>query len=193
MAMMLWASSTTQIVFLLRVGPTQYKQGSGETPDNFKAKALPEPDRAFVRVDHEIELHGTKSAFSCSVQGMRAHCSGHAGARRRNGCHVAAVRDVGSATLLVRLKAVGADDFAAVLCYENFTFGREPVGERGLFVHVARKGVGLACADNRFHYRPDRMRVFVVCGPDQHSRILPRLLLNADGPRIGSGGPCFTS
>src|SRR5260370_40316791 len=28
MAMMLCASSTTQIVFLLRVGPTQYKQGS---------------------------------------------------------------------------------------------------------------------------------------------------------------------
>src|SRR5437588_769111 len=28
MAMMLWASSTTQIVFLLRVGPTQYKHGS---------------------------------------------------------------------------------------------------------------------------------------------------------------------
>src|SRR5713226_9278642 len=108
-------------------------EGSWQTPDNFKAKALPQPDGALVGADYEIELHRAKSARPRAVQRMRAHRSGHAAAHRRNGCHVAAIGDVRSAALLVCLEAVSSNDVAIVLCDEHFTLGRQPVRERARF------------------------------------------------------------
>src|ERR1700740_67819 len=130
-------------------------EGSGETPDNFKAKALPQTDGALVRAEHEIKLQGAKSAFSRPVQGMRAHCSSHTAARRRNRTHVTAIGNVSSAALLVRLQAVGSNEFAGIFGDENFAIGRKPVCERALFVHVARQGIRLAGADDGLHDSPD--------------------------------------
>ncbi len=132
-----------------------------------------------------------KSALPRAVHRMRAHRTRYATACRRNGCHVAAVRDVSSAALLVRLQAVGSNDVAVVFRDEDLTLVREPVRERALFAHIAWKGVCLACPDDGLHDRPDGVRVSVGCGPDQHPRILPRLLLNAGGPPDPIGGPAF--
>src|SRR6266849_10385477 len=99
------------------------QEGSGEAPDNFKAKTLPQPDRAVIGADYKIELHRAKSPLPRSVQRMRAHCSGHAAACRRNGCHVAAIGDVRSAALLVRLQAICSNDVAVVFRDENLALG----------------------------------------------------------------------
>src|SRR5260370_39395910 len=94
------------------VAQRRMQEGSGEAADNLKAKTLPQPDRALIGTDHEVELHRAKSALPRSVQRMRAHCSGHAAARRCNGCHVAAVGNVPAATLLIGLQKISADHTA---------------------------------------------------------------------------------
>src|SRR5260370_7472680 len=162
-------------------------EGAGEPPDNLKAKALPQPHGTLIGADHEIVLHGATSALPRAVQRIRAHRPGHAAARRLDCGHIAAIGDVRSATPLVRLQAVGSDDVAIFFRDENLTLDRTPVRERALFVHVARQAVSLACPDDGLHDRPDRVRISVDCRPDQHPRILPRLLANTHGPPIGSG------
>src|SRR5260370_18514514 len=111
-------------------------KGVGKAADDLKAKALPKADGAPVGADHEIVLHRSKSAFACAVERMRAHRSARSAARCGNGCHVAAIGDVCSAALLIRLQAVRADDFALVFCDEHPTFGGKPVRARALFVHA---------------------------------------------------------
>src|SRR6266850_4846255 len=132
---------------------------SGKASDNFKSEGLPQTHGALVGADDEIELHRAKSALSRSAQRMRAHRAGHAAARRRHGCHVAAVGDVRSATLLVRLQAVRANELAIIFRDKNFALGRKPVRQRAFLVHVGWQGVGLARPDDGLHDRPDGVRV----------------------------------
>src|SRR5260370_36015264 len=63
----------------------------------------------------------------------------------------------------------------------------QPILNRGRLVHVAWKLVRFARPNDGLDDVPDGILVCVSCGPDQHARSLPRVLVNADGlpDRIG--------
>src|SRR5258708_33066955 len=149
--------------------------------DNLKFKTLPQPYGAGIGADHEIELHRAKSATAGAAQRMLTHRACHAAAGCGEACHVAAICNMPTATLLIGLQKIRADNFAVLIRDEDLVFSRKPVSKRACFVHVAREGISLAGADDGLHDGPDGVLVSVGRGANQHSRSLPRLLLNAGG------------
>lgn len=157
-----------------------------------KFEALPQFYGAIVGTDDEIKLHGAKSTAPSAAERMLAHRAGDPAAGCGDGCQVAAICNVPTATVLIGLQKVGADNFAVFFRNKDLVFSRKPIRERACLVHVAREGISFACADDGFHDGPDGVRVCVSYGPDQHPRILPWPLLNADEPPDSIEGPAFT-
>jgi len=147
-------------------------EGAGKAADDFEAETLPEAEARSLVLMTKLNCMARKPRSPRAVERMSAHRTGHAATHRRACRHVAAIGDVGSAAFLICLQAVGADDFGVVFRDENFAFGREPVGEGAVAVHVARQSVGFSRADDGLHDRPDRVRVLVRRRPDKHPRIL---------------------
>src|SRR6266436_4269761 len=104
------------------VAQRRMKEGFGKLANDFKIEALPQADGAIVGANHEIELHRAKPAFARAVQGMSAHCACNSAAHGCNRSHVAAIRDVRSAALLVRLHEVSSNDIAVILRDENLAY-----------------------------------------------------------------------
>jgi hypothetical protein len=169
------------------------KKSFGKAADDLEVEALPKAYGAVVGADDEIELHGAKAAFAGTLQGMLAHSSGDASACSGGRGDVAAIGDVRSASFLVGLQIVGTDDFVLILGDKDLTFGREPIRESALLVHVARKSVGFARADNWLQDRPDSFGVVFAGGEDQHRCSLPRMAIKEDGLRMNRSPPFASS
>ena len=73
----------------------------GQSANFFKAVSVPDPDRAFVSTDDEIELHGAEAAFFCPGEGMFEHEAGDTSALRRRRRHVSTIGDVIPASSLI--------------------------------------------------------------------------------------------
>ena len=99
-------------------------EGSGEAADDIEAKALPQAHGTLVSTDYKIELHRAKSAPASAAQRMLTHRACDPATGRCHGCHVPAIRNVRSATLLIRLQKIGADNFAILFCNEDLMPGR---------------------------------------------------------------------
>src|SRR5260370_33813662 len=79
------------------------KERFRKAPDDLEAKALPQARGTLVGADYKIELHRAKSAPASATQRMLAHRTCNPASGRCHGCHVAAIGNVSSATLLIRL------------------------------------------------------------------------------------------
>ena len=79
------------------------QENAGQTPDNRESKALPQPDRALVAADYEVELHGAEPERLRVLERMQTHGTrdtASAGPRRG---HVAAVGNVRASAFVIRL------------------------------------------------------------------------------------------
>src|SRR2546422_11551551 len=95
---------------------------------------------------------------------MLAHRAGDPTAVCGDGCHVATICNVPTATLLIGLQKVSADNFVVLFRNEDLVSGRNPVSERACFVHVPWEGISLARADDGFHDgRSEERRVGKEC------------------------------
>src|SRR5690606_276700 len=128
---------------------------------------LPQPDRACVGADDEVELHALVAEHPGALERTGAHRARHAAAARRLGDHVAAVAHMPAAAGLVAAQVVGADDRPVVLGDERVV--RQPPGERRVAGHLAVERVSLAGTDHRLEDRPDRVGVFGRGRTDQHA------------------------
>ncbi len=144
------------------------KEGFRKCADDCKFEALPEADGAVVGADDEIILHGAKSAAASPAQRMLAHRARHAAAGRIHSSHVAAIGDVSTTALLIRLQKIGADNFAVLFRNEYFMRLTPPILDRGRLVHVAWKRVRFTRSNDGRDDVPDGVPVGVSCGPDQH-------------------------
>jgi hypothetical protein len=142
------------------------EKGVGEAADGLEAEALPEAEGAVVGVDHEVELHGAVASGFGVVERVEAHGAGDSLAGEGCGGDVAAVDDVRAAALLIGSEVIGADDLVVVVGDEDFMSGSEPIGQGGFAGHVARQGVGVASADDRFDDGPDGVGVARAGGAD---------------------------
>lgn len=127
----------------------------GNTADDFKTHALPEPDGAFIAADHDVELHGQKAALAGAIKGVAAHGLGDSAACGPGGSHVSAVGDVRSVASLVGAKVVRSDDFTVDHRDKNLVSGREPVAKGVGFGEIAGQRVCFARADGRLDDAPD--------------------------------------
>src|SRR5215472_13322910 len=73
----------------------------GKAAHNFETETLPQPDSPLVGADHEVELHGAKSALACSLQRVRTHRASHPAARSVRRRHVAAIGNVCATAFLI--------------------------------------------------------------------------------------------
>src|SRR5712691_10455069 len=120
---------------------------------------------------------------------MLAHGAGDTAAGCRDGSHVAAVCNVPTATLLICLQKISADNIAVFFHNEYFMRFTQPILNRGRLAHVAWKRVRFTRPNDGLDDVPDGVRISVGCGPDQHLRILARVRQKADGPPRRSEGP----
>jgi hypothetical protein len=76
-------------------------EGVGQSADDMEAAALPQPDRTFVAADDEVELHRPEAKCSGSLDRVGTHraCDAAPCSGRRD--DIAAVRDMGAASLIV--------------------------------------------------------------------------------------------
>src|SRR5258707_5854954 len=92
----------------------------------------------------------------------------NAAAGRIHSSHVAAIGDVSTTALLIRLQKIGADNFAVLFRNEYFMRLTPPILDRGRLVHVAWKRVRFTRSNDGRDDVPDGVPVGVSCGPDQH-------------------------
>src|SRR5258708_2267249 len=102
------------------VAQSWMKEGFRKCADDCKFEALPWFYGAAVGADYEIILHGAKPAFAGMVQRMSAHGPCHAAAGRILSSHVAAIGDVSTTAVLIRLQKIGADNSAVLFRNEDF-------------------------------------------------------------------------
>src|SRR6266568_928852 len=110
----------------------------GKAANDLEAEALPQPNRALVRADHKIELHGAETALPRTLERVRAHRACHAAARGVRSSHVATIGDVAATASLIGFQEIRAGNFAPFFCHKNLVSKRKPVGQRGLSIHVPR-------------------------------------------------------
>lgn len=142
------------------------EEGVGEAADGLEAEALPEAQGAVVGVDHEVELDGAVAAGFGVVERVQAHGASDSLAGEGCGGDVAAVGDMRTAALLIGAKVIGADDLVVAVGDEDFMGGSEPIGQGGFTGHVARQGVGVSSADDRFDDGPDGVGIARAGGAD---------------------------
>src|SRR3974390_1112438 len=116
---------------------------------------LPETHSALIRADDKVELHGAEPPGASTLQRMRAHRSGHAGAGGRRSGHLTAIGHMGACTVLVRSQKVRADNPTVIFRNEDFMVLRKPKGECILPAYLAGQRISIASPNYGVEYRPD--------------------------------------
>ena len=147
--------------------------GAGETADDRESKPFPEGDRALIRADHEIELHGLEASTCRKLQRMNTHRAGDAASGRPPIRNITAICDMGAAAHLVWMQVIGPNDLARFLGYEDGVIGPVPVGQRLSARPIARERVGFSGPQNWFKDAPDRISVCLSAWSDNH-RVLSK-------------------
>jgi hypothetical protein len=110
--------------------------------DDVEAKPLPEPDRALIRADHKIELHGAEASCSRADQRVFAHRRRNTSTTRVRRRHVAAIGDVCAATAPIGMQIVGSHYPCLVFSDEHFVIAGKPECQRVGSAPVTRQRVG---------------------------------------------------
>lgn len=147
-------------------------KGKRQAADNFETEARPQFNGALVGADDEVELHRAEAAFPGSLERMEAHLAGDAAALRGGRGDVAAIGHVRPSTQLVRFQEIGPQHLAVFLPHESFFIRGEPVFERLLFAHVARKGVGLPKPNHWLENRPNCIMIAIRGEMDGQATVL---------------------
>jgi hypothetical protein len=124
--------------------------------DNLKPKLLPQPNRARVGSDDEVELHRTKTHLNRQLLRMLTHLRCNALALGFFGDDIATVTHMCAQAGLVGFDDVGADD-AAILSAGYIRGGGEldPSFVDLCFGALGREGVGLASFDSGLQDGPE--------------------------------------
>src|SRR5258708_23123062 len=132
---------------------------AGKPADNLESEAMPERDGAFVGAHHKIRLHRLEAALAGTIEGMRTHRARYTPAGGPGSSYVAAVGDVRTAPLLVRLQEIGAENAGVLFRDEDFVLGSEPIVEGFLARHVSGQCVGFAGTNGGLQNRPNGVTV----------------------------------
>lgn len=138
-----------------------------QSPDDRKSETLPEPYRSFIRRYDKIELHRAKAALLGPLQRMRAHRPSNTFTRRLCSGNIATIRDVRTATPLIRLKEIRAENRPVFLENEHLMPIRQPICPGICARNVKRNGVRLACPKNRLNNVENRLGIGRRCQPNQ--------------------------
>src|SRR5215469_16047930 len=142
-----------------------------QAADGFKAKASPQFDRARIAAYYEVELHPAKATFPRAFERMQAHRPRNSASLRRSRGDIPAIRDVRSATLLVRFQEISPQQVAVFLPNKDFLLGRKPEGKRLFSVHVPRQRVGFPGADHRLQNNPDCIAIAAGCRTNAQAKL----------------------
>src|SRR6267142_2920880 len=100
---------------------------------------------------------------------MKAHRTRNASALCCDGSNVAAVCDVRASSLLVCLQEICTQHGAVLFPHERLFSRGEPVFERLLSAHIARKCVRIAAPDHWLEDFPDCIAITARGGTNRHA------------------------
>jgi hypothetical protein len=95
--------------------------------DNVEPQTAPKPDRAFVRADDTVKLHGAEASHRRESQRVLAHRRRNTSADRARRRHITAVSDMRAATPLVRVDQIGSRHQTLILCDKHLVILGKPV------------------------------------------------------------------
>jgi len=144
-------------------------EGARQAANNFKTEIGPEFHSTFVCADDKIELHGAEAAPPRVFERMKAHSACNATALRGGRSDIAAVCNVRASSLLVCLQEICTQHGAVLFPYERFFSRGEPVFERLLSAHIARKCVRIAAPDHWLEDFPDCVAIAALGGTNRHA------------------------
>src|SRR4051812_23975472 len=117
-------------------------EGFQEFADDGEAELLPEPHRALIAGDHEVELHSAKAARLRLFERMRRHCARDAAAHRSRRDDVAAIGDMSAAAAIIGSQIISSDYLAVLFRDEHGVARATPIGERIGMRNIAWDRIG---------------------------------------------------
>ncbi len=105
------------------------KEGIGNGSNELETQLLPQPCRADVGFNNEVELHRLEAQLSCSDLRMFTHRRCEATSPRLAGHHVSAIADMASGPRMILLDVVRTKDLAGVFRDERLDWHVHPLAE----------------------------------------------------------------